>query len=100
MQDVRRIQNRLAERLALAQQRFETARQQVETYRKDIVPRAEKTLELVRIGYEKGDAKYDYVLFLNAQRTVAQAKLAHVQALADMWRALADLAGLAQWEHW
>lgn len=58
------------------------------------------TLDLVRLGYEKGDAKYDYVVFLNAQRTVAQTKLAQVQALAEMWRALADLAGLAQWGSW
>jgi cobalt-zinc-cadmium efflux system outer membrane protein len=100
MQDVRRVQNRLAERLALAHQRFTAARKQAEAFRKDILPRAEESLRLVRLGYEKGDPKYDYVTVLNAQRTLAQVKLAQVQALAEQWRALSELAGLAQWEAW
>src|SRR5262249_20946366 len=70
MQAIRRVQNRLAERLALAQQRYVAARRQADSYRKDILPRAEESLRLVRLGYEKGDAKYDYVTVLNAQRTL------------------------------
>jgi len=100
LQDVRRVQNRLAERLALTQQRYLTARKQVDIFRKDILPRAAESLRLVRLGYERGDAKYDYVTVLNAQRTLAQAKLAQVQVLGEMWKALAEIAGLAQWETW
>jgi len=57
---------------------------------------ATEALRLLRLGYEKGDPKYDYTSLLQAQRTLVQSQLAHVQARGDLWRAISEVAGLLQ----
>ena len=94
--EVRQVELRLTERLTLAFQRYQTARQQSETYRKRILPNAESSLKLIRIGYENGDAKYDFTALLQAQQVLAQAKLAFVQSLGELLRATSELQGLLQ----
>ena len=94
--EVRQVALRLTERLALAFQRYQTARQQSEVYRKHIIPDAESSLKLIRIGYENGDAKYDYTALLQAEQVLVQAKLAFVQSLGELWRANSELLGLLQ----
>ena len=51
---------------------------------------------LVRKGYESGDPKYDFTAVLQAQQTLAQARLAQVQALGNVWRAVSEIAGMLQ----
>ncbi|MCI0380152.1 MAG: TolC family protein [Gemmataceae bacterium] len=92
----RQAELRLDERLAVAFQRYQTARTQTDAYAKAILPSAKESLRLVRLGYERGDAKYDYAAVLQAQRTLAQAELSFVQALGDLWKAVAEIRGLLQ----
>jgi cobalt-zinc-cadmium efflux system outer membrane protein len=92
----RGVELRLTERLALAYQRYQTARRQVMLYEKQILPRARESLRLIRIGYEKGDPKYDFTTLLQAQQTLAQARLVQVQTQGDLWRALSEIGGLLQ----
>jgi cobalt-zinc-cadmium efflux system outer membrane protein len=94
----RQVQLRLTERLAAAFQRYENARQQAELYEERIVPKAEESLHLVLIGYQQGDVKYDYTAVLEAQRTLIQARLARVQALGELRRAVSEIEGLLQVE--
>jgi cobalt-zinc-cadmium efflux system outer membrane protein len=94
--EVRQVALRLTERLALAFQRYQTARQQSEVYKKHIVPNAESSLKLIRLGYENGDAKYDFTALLQAEQVLVQAKLALVQSLGDLWRATSEIMGLLQ----
>lgn len=96
--EVRQVELRLTERLAGAFQRYAAARAQVEAYQKPkgILANAAEALRLVEFGYEKGDAKYNYTAVLQAQQVLFQAELAHVQALGEQWRALAELSGLVQ----
>src|SRR5262249_3747156 len=95
-EDVRLIELRLQERLAAAFQRYQVARQQVDVFRLQILPNAERSLQLVQLGYSRGDPKYGYLLLLQAQRTLAQAELAYVQALGELWRSATEIAGLLQ----
>jgi cobalt-zinc-cadmium efflux system outer membrane protein len=86
----------LTERLTLAFQRYRVAFQQSEAYRREIVPHATESLRLVRLGYERGDPKYDYTAVLQAQRTLEEARLLQVQALGELWRAVSEILGLLQ----
>ncbi len=94
--DVRTVELRLGERLNVAYQRYLAARQQVEAYRSRILPDAEKSLQLVRLGYDKGEARFDYTAVLQAQVILSQAKLVYTQALGELWRSVTDVAGLVQ----
>ncbi len=95
--EIRQVELRLTERWTLAFQRYQTARQQSEVYQKHIIPNAESSLKLIRFGYEKaGDQKYDFTAVLQAEQVLAQAKLAFVQSLGELWRAAAELEGLLQ----
>jgi cobalt-zinc-cadmium efflux system outer membrane protein len=97
-QDARNVEIRLLERLTQANQRYQASRQQVETYQKDIVPRAAESLRLVQIGYKAGDAKFDYTTVVQAQQILIQSRLAAIQAQGELWKAIADIAGVVQLE--
>jgi cobalt-zinc-cadmium efflux system outer membrane protein len=94
--EARAIELRLTERLAAAYERYAAARGQVEIYEKDILPNAREAERLLRIGYESGDPKSDYTSLLEAQRTLVQSRLLHVQARGDLWRAASEIAGLLE----
>lgn len=91
---------KLRERLAAAYQRFQSAQAQVDAYQKRILPDARESLKLIEIGFSRGDAKYNYTVLFQAQQTLFTAQSAHVQALADLHRAAAELAGIAQLDDW
>jgi cobalt-zinc-cadmium efflux system outer membrane protein len=94
--EVRQVELRLTDRLSNAFLRYRDAKQQAEAYQKSILPHALESLKLVRRGYEKQDPRYDYTAVLQAQQTLAQARLAYVQALGALRRAVVDIAGLLQ----
>jgi len=91
---------KLRERLAAAYQRFQSAQAQADAYRKRILPEARESLRLVEVGYRSGDAKYNYTVLFQAQQTLFSVQLGEVQALADLQRAAAELAGIAQLNDW
>jgi len=95
-QEVRLVELRLTERLTLAYQRYLTAKQTVEIYERQLLPNARESLRLILLGYEKGDAKFDYTAVLQAQRILFQVQLAYVQALGELWRSVSEIAGLLQ----
>jgi outer membrane protein TolC len=94
--EARAVELRLTERLATAYQRYAAARSQVEIYEKEILPNAREAERLLRIGYESGDPKSDYTSLLEAQRTLIQTRLLHVQVRGELWRAASEIAGLLQ----
>jgi cobalt-zinc-cadmium efflux system outer membrane protein len=95
-EEVRQVELRLTERLTLAFQRYRQSQQQATVYRTKVIKKAVDSLELVKKGYASGDPKYDFTAVLQAQQTLAQARLAQVQALGNLWRAVAEIAGLLQ----
>lgn len=90
------IKLRLSDRVIMAHQRFITAREQAGKFEKDLLPQAIEALRLTKAAFESGDAKYDYTALLDAQRTLAQARLSYVQTLGELWKAAAEIEGLLQ----
>ena len=82
-QQARQIELDLQDRLAVAWRRYANARQQVDAYRQRIVPRSQRSLDLVRDGYEK--RQVEYLTLLTAQQTYFEVNLAYLNSLRELW---------------
>lgn len=80
---------RLAAEAAQARERLESARLQADTLAREALPGAERALEAATKGFELG--KFDFLLVLDAQRALFQARSQHLRALAEAHRARAEL---------
>ncbi len=80
--DRRRIELDLQDRLATAYRRFANASQQVDRYRNEILPRADRSIQLVAEGYRAGQV--DFLALLTSQRTFIRVNLAYVNALSEL----------------
>jgi len=90
---VDRVELDLQRRLTMAYQDYANALAQVEIYSADILPRAEKTLDLVQRAFREA-GEIDYLDFLTAQRTYSAANLAYLDAVGQMWESWARIDGL------
>ncbi|MBI1903699.1 MAG: TolC family protein [Planctomycetia bacterium] len=88
---IERTELALTSRLATVFRRYEVARTQVDTYRKEILPKAKQMFDLVSEAYPK---QVGYLQFLTAQRTYFQTSLAYLDALSEAWSASRELEGL------
>jgi cobalt-zinc-cadmium efflux system outer membrane protein len=87
----------LLERLAGAFQRYVTAKQQVQAYEQKILPTAQESVRLIMLAYSSGDPNTkDFNTVLDAQRSLAQAKLGFVQARGELQKAVSEIEGLLQ----
>lgn len=91
-QNIERVALDLKNRLALTFQEYASARTQAETYKTEILPRAQRTFDLVRGGYSQGEL--GYLDFLSAQRTYAQTNLAYLNSLDSLWKSWLRIDGL------
>lgn len=89
------IKLRLTEQLVQAGQRYETAKEQTLKYEKELIPQAKEVLRVTKIAFQNGEIK-DYNTLLDAQRTVAQARINYAQSLGEFWKAVAELEALLQ----
>lgn len=80
---------RLSNELAVAYERLNTARQEVETLRRDILPGAQSAYDAATKGFELG--KFSFLDVLDAQRTSFQAKSQYLRALAEAHRSAAEI---------
>jgi cobalt-zinc-cadmium efflux system outer membrane protein len=90
--DVRRIELNLQERLAMAYRRYANARQQVDRYQTQIVPRAQQSLDLVSRAY--GAGQVNFLVLLTAQRTYIRVNLAYFDSLGELWQGSTLIEGL------
>ncbi len=87
-----RVQLALSDQLAAAFQTYQSARNQAERLRTEILPRARENLDLTVRGYEAG--QFDFLHVLNARQTYFQARLAYVESLASLHKVAIEIAGL------
>jgi cobalt-zinc-cadmium efflux system outer membrane protein len=80
--EVERIDLRLQERLSTEFRRYEDARNQVETYARDLLPSAKQSLDLVGSGYRQG--QFPYLDLLTSQRTFFRVKMSYLDALKEL----------------
>lgn len=92
IQEVSHVLNDLTARLATALGLYNATRQRAERYRNSILPDATRAYEL-SLGAFKG-GQFEYLRVIQAQRTVAEARLEYLRALSEAWRAASEVAGL------
>jgi outer membrane protein, heavy metal efflux system len=98
IQTVGQTENELAARAAAAYQIYAAARERAEVYRAELIPRAEETYKLSMIAFKGG--QFEYLRVIQAQRTIAEARLERNRSLGEAWRAAAELSGLLLEESW
>lgn len=98
MQEVQRVENSLADGVALAMRDFASAKRRTERYHTAIIPRATETYELSLQAYQGG--QFEYLRVLEAQRTLAQANIEYIRALGEAWKAAATISGFTLEEQW
>jgi len=90
--ELRRTAFGLQQRLAETYQRYASARQQVELYRRDILPDARASLEIANKGYRQGE--FNYLALLTAQRTYFQTNLSFLESLRQLRESSVIIEGL------
>ncbi len=90
--NVERVELNLNRRLADAFRQYSDAHVTATTYATEILPRAQRTLDLVQQGYTQGEV--GYLDLLAAQRTFSQTNLAYLDALGSLWQSYTQIDGL------
>ena len=90
--EVVRLELVLRARLAEVFDQYSTARQRVQVYRTEIVPRAEEAHSLFLARFRETAAAYPQVLI--AERTLVQVTESHLDALEAGWGAVVQIQGL------
>ncbi len=87
----RRIELQLQQQLATVLRQYSNALHQSNRYRDSILPRAKRSLALVRKGYDNGQV--EYLTLLNSQQKFVQVNLSYTDSLRGLQEAAALLDG-------
>jgi cobalt-zinc-cadmium efflux system outer membrane protein len=90
-QEVRREEMLIRTRFSQWFDRYQSSRRIVETYKKEVIPRAEEAYQLYLAKFQEMAAAYPQVLI--AQRAALQAGVEYIGALENFWRAVIPLRG-------
>ncbi len=90
--ELKRLELLLQEQLASAFRDYEVAHEQVEQYRRDILPDARRSLDLIRTGYQQGE--FSYLQLLTAQQTYSRTNLAYIERLRELRLRAVQIEGL------
>lgn len=91
-QNIDRVALDLQNRLAATFREYANARTQAQTYATEILPRADRTFQLVQSGFALGEL--GYLDLLTAQRTYTQTNLAYLNSLNALWQSRTKIDGL------
>jgi outer membrane protein, heavy metal efflux system len=91
-QEMKRVELLLQEQLAASFRDYEVAREQVDQYRRDILPDAKRSLELIETGYRQGE--FGYLQLLTAQQTYSRMNLAYVERLRELRLRAVEIQGM------
>ncbi|QKK08506.1 MAG: TolC family protein [Planctomycetota bacterium] len=92
--ELRSVQLDLLAEVSDAWAAYQAALMAATRFREQLLPKADRTLELTRQAYERG--KTDYLRLLDAQQVVVESRIAYVDALRRLHEAAALLRELAQ----
>jgi cobalt-zinc-cadmium efflux system outer membrane protein len=93
---VQNTANRLRRDVAEAFARYQAASWQVERLRSEVLPRLQRSLELLQKAYQAGSAEVTFSDVLMTERDLDTSRLTLAEARRSMWLAIADLQGLMQ----
>ncbi len=97
-QGVQRAEYELLQRLAAAFGKFDMARKQASRYRVGILTDSTRAYQMSLLGFEQKE--FDYLSLVQAQRTIAEARLEYLEFLSQGWQAASEIAGLMLQENW
>jgi hypothetical protein len=90
--EVPQIELDLTNRLAETYARYSNTRYQVEQYKKQILPDAKASFDIVSNGYQQGE--FNFLVLFMAQRTFLQTNLLYLKSLRQLCRAEVEIKGL------
>lgn len=90
--EISRVRLVLRDLLSESFRRYRVGKLQTERFRDKILPAAEENMELAALGYGSGERSFLEVL--TARQTYFQAKLAYVEFLTEVRKALVEIEGL------
>src|SRR5207244_1013889 len=96
LDESRRVQLDLLNRLADAIERYQSNRRLVESYRNQILPDLVRAYRGVVQRYQQEPEKVNYNDIITTQQALVTSLANYLTALAAQWQAVADLAALAQ----
>jgi cobalt-zinc-cadmium efflux system outer membrane protein len=88
--------NRLRRDTAEAFARYKAASRQVERLGREVLPRLQESLELLRRAYQAGSAQVTFSDLLMTEQELNSTRLTQAEARRSLWLAVADLQGLMQ----
>ena len=89
--EVRRVELELQQRLAVVFRQYSNALHQAKRYRDRILPKSERSLELVLDGYDNG--QIEYRTLLSSRQSFVEVNLAYTDSLEELQKAAALLEG-------
>lgn len=92
VKDVERLQLSLKVELSKAYRDYKKALKQVERYQADILPRAQKNLDLTTQGYES--QQFDFLRVLTARRTYFETNISYVNSLISLRQSEVGVNGM------
>ncbi len=92
LSDVERLQLSLEVRLANAFRDYQKAKQQVEQYQQNILPKAKENLDLTNQGYRQ--QQFDFLRVLTARRTYFETNIQFIRSLVDLRQSEVAISGL------
>lgn len=84
--ELKRLDIELFHRAATAFRRYANARQQARRYAEEILPRASKSLGLVRNGYRQGQVRY--LVLLSTQQKYVEVNLSYLELVRQLREAV------------
>lgn len=90
--EISRLELSLRDGLAEVFQRYQSAQNEVEIYRQQILPTAERNLSLSQKAYDEGE--FDFLRVLIARRDLFEARVNYVTSLTELRAAAVEIQGL------
>lgn len=90
---VRQIQLRLTKQLAMEFQKYELSLVKIDLYQSELIPNAEKTLDLIKSGYP---AEVSFLKLVSAQQTLIDLTIDYLNAIEELWKTRLRIEGLLQ----
>jgi outer membrane protein TolC len=93
---VRSTATRLSRDVAETWARYEAARQEVDRLQREVLPKVQETVELLRKGYEAGAPSVSFNDLILTEQSFNTTRLRLAETRQTLWLAVADLQGLMQ----
>ena len=88
---VQQIGLRLTKQLAIEFQQYEMSLVKIDLYQSELLPNAEKTLDLLKSGYPE---EVSFLKLVTAQQTLIDLMIDYLNAIDEFWKTRLKIEGL------